>query len=64
MQKTFALGSKAFFILIFSSVFSLVLIFSSLRMSKVAEIKKLQKSQEKNISVIEESNSKEIEGVF
>lgn len=62
MQKTFVPGNKSFFVGIFGIFFAIISVFVSFRTKKITEIKKWQKIQEKTLSMIEESNLKEING--
>lgn len=62
MQKTFVPGSKNFFVGVFGIFFTIISVFVSFRAKKITEIKKWQKTQEKTLSMMEESNIQEING--
>lgn len=62
MQKTFVPGNKNLFVCIFGICFAIISVFSSFRAKKISEIKKWQKIQEKNLSMIEKSNLEEVNG--
>lgn len=62
MQKTFVPGSKNFFVGVFGIFFAIISVFVSFRAKKITEIKKWQKTQEKTLSMMEESNLQEING--
>lgn len=62
MQKTFVPGGKNFFVGVFGIFFAIISVFVSFRAKKITEIKKWQKTQEKTLSMMEESNLQEING--
>lgn len=62
MKKTFIPGSKNLFVCIFGICFAIISVFASFRAKKISELKKWQKIQEKNLSMIEKSNLEEING--